>query len=167
MISLITIRQAVAEDVPQLVDLFSLCFGFLDNSMFNIDHNHYFVAVSDNRIVAVSGIVFPYDEFNEYASGYEISWTCTRSDFRRKGLASSLVERVLDIRENKDVPVYCSCLRVCQDDINLRSVMDRFGFRCLYKGKKHIVFPYHSACFVCVNYGGQGCECFEDVYVLS
>lgn len=160
------IRKATEFDADQIREIFLECFGFLDATMLPQIGSGCLVAESDGNILSVGGITQD-TQSTEFLDGYEVLWTGTKKEYRKQGIAVNILRKAISERADKTKPVYCSCLRINSQKINLFSVMQRLGFKLVYQGKSHAVFPYFKACRSCVNKNYDRCECFEDLYVLD
>ena len=160
----IVFRRAIPEDLEQIKDLLHKSFGFEEyTTALNIFGNSYWVAEDDGIIVAITGIVD--NEFCNYVNGYEITWTCTAKEYRRKGIMTDLLRIVINNDRFEDKPIYCSAWRFKGKEINLKSILKELGFELLYEGRTYYKYPLYKVCEVCVE-GKDGCVCYEDLYVL-
>lgn len=160
------IRKSIESDAPQIKALFLESFGFIDPEVLYQIKEGCLVAEKNGIILSVGGITANTQDtiFND---GYEVLWTATKKEYRKNGIAVSILRKAISERKDKTKPVYCSCLRVGHKKINMGSVMDRLGFKLLYESEKHVVFPYFKACLNCSHRCEGSCECFEDLCVLD
>lgn len=99
------IRDVKDSDIIELYNLFKSCFRVDEISL----TSRYKVAIEDDKIVAVSGIL-PVSESNY--QGYEIDWTCCHTAYRGRGYVSAIIRECLNELPDDKIPVYCSC---CED----------------------------------------------------
>lgn len=158
------LRNATDSDKEQLIVLFNECFG-------NMVENHgdlawitcrYKVAVVDNRIVAVSGIL-PIS--NSDYNGYEITWTCTTKEYRKQGLQVEILKQCLKELQEDGIPLYCDCWLVIDNDrINLYSVMKHFGMSEVLRNRINRKYPHSKDCNGCPN-ENEKCFCCGYLYM--
>lgn len=173
----IVYRRSVDQDKEQLERLFEESFGLLaaTGGALSTIRDRYVVAevVTDDadreeegnvppRIVAVSGIL-PVSR-SEYC-GYEITWTCTTKEYRKKGIIVEILKQCEKELPDDHLPIYCDCWRIRDNEhINLVSVMKHLGMREVVKDRIKRVYPHMKSCEGCV-YAGEGCYCYGDLYI--
>lgn len=160
------IRNAKETDKVELQELFRSCFGRIDEincSLEPIDLR-YKVAIEDNKIVAVSGIL-PVEQSNY--QGYEITWTCSDYAYRGKGYITTILRDCLQELPDDKIPVYCSCWRVRSNPfINMIYVMNSLGFKEVARNRINYVHEHTKECVDCV-YDSDNCFCCEDLWILE
>ena len=160
------IRNAEKSDKDELQELFRSCFGRIAEMNGSLDYivSRYKVAIEDNKIVAVSGIL-PVEQSNY--QGYEITWTCSDYDYRGKGYITTILRDCLQELPDDKIPVYCSCWRVQSNPfINMIYVMNSLGFREVFKNRLNYVHKHTKECIDCV-YDSDNCFCCEDLWILE
>lgn len=172
----VIIRNATEADKDQIEALFIECFGNIAHGSGALDRGvegRYTVAeirkVCTNmnvkfapKIVAVSGIV-PVEFSN--LNGYEVTWTCTTEEHRKKGLIVQILNDCIQRLPNDHKPIYCSCWRVKDNQkVALSSVMTHLGFRQVLREHKKYVRPHFRYCAKCPH-ESEGCYCCEDLYI--
>lgn len=175
MLKHIIIRDATEKDRAQLKSLFEECFGQMaenDGALSRID-GRYKVAelITDctnpsitikPEILAVSGIIEP--KYSDY-DGYEITWTCTKKAYRKKGLIVKILKLCESELPDDGESLFCNCWRVRDNEnVNLHSVMRRMEMECVIKGQISRVNPYNNYCKNCCERCSD-CFCFGDLYM--
>lgn len=167
----IQIRQATETDKEEIKNLIVKCFGrypIKKNALDNIDkyvvaelHTHFTANIPTTKeIIAISGIVEP--EYSNY-QGYEVTWTCTAPEYRKKGLIVEILKKCEELLPKDHIPIYCECWRIRDNKINLDFVMKHLKF---HKVADNIICYsniYSKQCLLCNN-NSSGCYCFDDLY---
>ena len=159
------IRNVCDSDKEELRQLFKSCFGRIAEINGSLEplESRYKVAIEDNRIVAVSGIL-PVEQSNY--QGYEITWTCCDEKYRGKGYITTILRECLKELPNDNIPLYCSCWRIKSNQaINMIHVMESLGFKELYKNRLNYVHNHTKECLGCL-YDTKDCFCCEDLWIL-
>ena len=155
------VRKSKESDREQILELMHLCFGDRDKYLKSNLDNRFYLNIIDNKIVAMTGIV---DEGNY--SHPEIDWTCTHPDYRHKGYMQELF---IEMFKHYKGTIYCSCWRLpSKEHINLYHLMQQFGFREVINVRVHWKAGHNCLTNCngdCVNYIGNNCECYEDLYI--
>ncbi len=160
----ITIRAASDSDYEQIKDLFRICFGGIAESFGALSpiKGRYFVAEADHKIVAISGIL-PLARSDYH--GYEITWTCSHPNFRRRGLVVDILRLCEHFLPNDHLPLYCSCWRVKDNaDINMKFVMQKLGMHLVFQNRLNRMYIHNKECSDC-HYSEDSCHCCEDLYM--
>lgn len=154
------IRRSTLSDIHKIERLVLTCFGVREEPYTHVDGAYYLLFEGD-VLVAMTGLVSDtgYD-------GLEVWWACTLPEYRHKGYMQALFAEMLkDVREN----VYCSCWRVADNErVNMHTLMGMFGFECVLRPRVAFMSPHncsYRSSVECVNYGGVGCHCYEDLYL--
>ena len=138
-------RKSIEQDKSQLADLFAESFGSLalNHGALEPIANRYWVALYEDKIVAVTGILPIYkSDF----SGYEVTWTCT---------------------SNKHLPLYCNCWRIRNNDkINMYSVMKHMDMHEVVRQRIKRVNPHSIDCCGCAQFQKE-CYCCGDLYMKN
>lgn len=160
------IRNAKESDREELQELFRSCFGRIaeiNGSLEPVD-SRYKVAIENDKIVAVSGIL-PVEQSNY--QGYEITWTCSDYSYRCKGYITAILRDCLQELPDDKIPVYCSCWRVQSNPfINMIYVMNRLGFKEVTRNRINYVHGHTKECVDCI-YESDNCFCCEDLWILQ
>lgn len=157
------LRNAIDSDKCQVDFLLESIFGD-DLDSYNLSRDeywgHYVVAEKSGEIVAVTGILPP--EKSNFV-GYEINWTCTKPEFRHKGLCKSLLE--LEIKETlpDNVPLFCEAWRIGSGLANLHGVLTSLGFRQVSENWWSSS-DSQTCCFACPMKQGEHCICHTDIW---
>lgn len=159
------IRKSTAEDEQEIRSLIETCFG--DRSQSHAYDNvagRYYLYTINGKIVAMSGI----DRDSPYP-GLEIDWTCTLPEYRHNGYMIDLFGVMIADFENEHKDIYCSCWRWAgHKDVNLHTLMKRFDFKEVVHDRVHAMVPHNcdkKCTEECIKYSGNGCECYEDLYM--
>jgi predicted GNAT family N-acyltransferase len=149
----LNIRYNTLSDTQQIIDLITLCFGKVSDAFFCYD-KRYLLLIKNDKIIALTGIYKNNDKV------LEIDWTCTHPAYRNQGYMYKLFEKLL---ENIQDPVVCNCWRIKYQDINLKKLMIKFGFKLI---KKECKYSNNSICNrnCPYDYKDRLCECYEDLY---
>ena len=160
------IRNAKETDKAELQELFRSCFGRIaeiNGSLEPID-SRYNVAIEDDKIVAVSGIL-PVEQ-SSY-QGYEITWTCCDTKYRGRGYITAILRECLKELPDDEIPLYCSCWRVQSNPfINMIHVMRGLGFEEVSRNRLNYIHKHSKECVGCL-YNIEGCFCCEDLWMLK
>lgn len=160
------IRNAKETDKAELQELFRSCFGRIaeiNGSLEPID-SRYKVAIEDDKIVAVSGIL-PVEQ-SSY-QGYEITWTCCDTKYRGRGYITAILRKCLKELPDDEIPLYCSCWRVQSNPfINMIHVMRSLGFEEVSRNRLNYIHKHSKECVGCL-YNIEGCFCCEDLWMLE
>lgn len=160
------IRNAKETDKAELQELFRSCFGRIaeiNGSLEPID-SRYKVAIEDDKIVAVSGIL-PVEQ-SSY-QGYEITWTCCDTKYRGRGYITAILRECLKELPDDEIPLYCSCWRVQSNPfINMLHVMRSLGFEEVSRNRLNYIHKHSKECIGCL-YNIEGCFCCEDLWMLK
>ena len=156
-------RKSTTNDLDQIQNLLRLCFGKFPekNGALEDIENRYMVAIYNNEIVAITGIL-PLQK-SEY-DGYEITWTCTRPEHRHKGLIINMQKECEKLLPDDNKDIFCSCWRIRDnEDINMKNVMKSLGYCVKTKSHKKNQSPFNKYCNNCVNFSFT-CYCVDDLY---
>lgn len=160
------IRKSIEKDKLQLADLFSKNFGSLALNHGSLESiaNRYWVAIYNNEIVAVTGILPIYkSDF----SGYEITWTCTAEEHRKKGLIVQMLKKAEKELPDDHIPLYCNCWRIRDNDkINMFSVMKHLDMYEVVRQMVKRVNPHSIDCCGCAQFQKE-CYCCGDLYMKN
>lgn len=160
------IRNAKETDKAELQELFRSCFGRIaeiNGSLEPID-SRYKIAIEDDKIVAVSGIL-PVEQ-SSY-QGYEITWTCCDTKYRGRGYITAILRECLKELPDDEIPLYCSCWRVQSNPfINMIHVMQSLGFEEVSRNRLNYIHKHSKECVGCL-YNIEGCFCCEDLWMLK
>lgn len=156
------IRKSTENDKNQIQELIQKCFGNRDDQEpFTNLNDRYYLYFKDNILIAMTGI----SDKSEFPH-LEIDWTCTHPKYRHNGYMQKLFAKML---KNIHEPVYCSCWRIHNNEkINLYSLMQKFDFKEVVHSREHNKVPhncfrdYDGGCVYCI---GEGCECYEDLFL--
>jgi N-acetylglutamate synthase-like GNAT family acetyltransferase len=158
-------RKANPTDLYKIQGLCYECFGLKQVTL----RTEYLVVaevIETKEIVAVTGILpLDYSQFN----GYEIDWTCTKPEYRHKGIITDLLNMCINDLEEDTISVYCSCWHLeDKDKPNLYTPLSSLGFVYLpeLKGHKKYIKGYSYTCKNCINKNKDRCICTEDVMIL-
>ena len=85
------IRFSQKSDRKAIADLTMKCFGDGDHSEI-LRHlkGRYLLAIDGPRLVAMTGLLW-----NDGYKAYEVDWSCTDPEYRRKGIMHKLFERMI------------------------------------------------------------------------
>lgn len=159
-----TFRKSTSSDKSELENMFKENFGayaITDGALKPLK-NRYWVALYNNKIVAVTGILPPTK--SDY-NGYEITWTCTNIKHRKKGLIVTMLQKAEAELPQDGKPLYCRCWRIRDNkEINLSSVMKHLNMQRLIKDKAKSIYPHNRSCMNCI-YQETGCHCYCDLYI--
>lgn len=162
---IIKIRNIKETDKKELQKLFKSCFGRIaeiNGSLESID-SRYKVAIQDEKIVAVSGIL-PVEQSNY--QGYEITWTCCDTKYRGRGYITAILRECLKELPDDKIPIYCSCWRIQSNPfINMIHVMNSLGFKEVSRNRINYVHGHTKECADCL-YNCKDCFCCEDLWIL-
>lgn len=170
----ILIKNATNSDKDQIERLLYKCFGSMAKDKGTLDwiEGQYVVAVSyekqkptdeaRQKIVALSGIL-PLEKsaFN----GYEITWTCTDENYRRRGLITKILRLCENQLPNDHKPLYCDCWRIGnKENKNIAGLMNKLGMQEVIWAMEHYIYPHAKICMDC-PYRHKGCACSIDLYM--
>lgn len=154
------IRYSKSSDIEQVKELLYLCFGEMveqENAYDNIEKGRYLVYEVDNKIVALTALTF-----NNEFRGIQISWTCTHPDYRHRGYMQELFKRLV---QTTDENIYCNCWYIEDKSVNLKSLMELFGFELVMTDifKRNINHNCHfpKDC----PYKKENCHCGNNLYM--
>lgn len=156
------IRYSCSKDIEEVSRLLLSCFGEMvikEKAFDGIPYGKYLLMFNkeNNELVAMSGLCHS----NEFP-GPQMTWSCTKPEYRHKGLMKELFKRVL-ITTDQDI--YCNCWRIGKNDfVNLHAVMDLFGF---VKIDSDVISRESRTCNVksqCPYYNSSCC-CHNDTYM--
>lgn len=157
-------RKSTEQDKAQLADLFAESFGTLalDGGALEPVANRYWVAVYNDQIVAATGILPIYR--SDY-SGYEVTWTCTSKEHRRRGLIVTMLQKAEAELPDDHIPLYCDCWRIRDNKrINMFSVMKHMGMHEVLRARIRRQTPHSISCCGCPQIQ-KGCYCCGDLYM--
>lgn len=155
------IRFSKEEDKNKIEELLDECFGTRTENLLSNLKGRYLLAFDDDKLIAMTGF-FWCDNYR----GYEIDWTCTKPEYRGRGIMHELFSRICALT---DEDIYCSCWRLgTKDEVNLHSLMNDFGFKEVVRNRVTWCSGYN--CFNGVDCKGhkkhcERCECYEDLYL--
>lgn len=172
-------RRSVENDKEQLERLFKESFGMVADTggALSTIEDRYVVAelVTEDaegkdeagyrpRIIAASGIL-PVSR-SEYC-GYEITWTCTTKEYRKKGIIVEILKQCERELPDDHLPIYCDCWRIKDNEhINMVSVMKHLGMQEVIRGRIKRVYPHNKSCVGCI-YAEEECYCHGDLYIKN
>ena len=154
------IRLSRNDDKEQIRILMRLCFGERkEDKVFDNLQGRYLLAFENGQLIGMTGLYYS-DEYK----AYEMDWTCTRPEYRHKGIMHELFRRICSFT---DEDIYCSCWRLNgNEQVNLHSLMRDFGFKEVVRNRVSWQRPYNCKDdFYCVNCSGDECRCYEDLYI--
>lgn len=160
------IRDIKQSDKEELRKLFKSCFGNIAEINGSLDHleSRYKVAIEDDKIIAVSGIL-PVEQSNY--QGYEITWTCCDTAYRGKGYITAILRKCLNELPDDKIPLYCSCWRIQSNPfINMIYVMRSLGFKEVSRNRLNYIHGHSKECIDCL-YNCDKCFCCEDLWKLD
>ncbi len=171
----IIIRKAKESDREGISAVFKECFGEMAENEGGLDwiEGRYMVAEErteymdmyrhvSTRIVAVSGVIPP--EQSDY-NGYEVSWTGTLPEYRKRGLIVEILKKCEAGLPNDHIPLYCDCWRLANEkDVHLISVMKHLEMREVIHDRIRRIYPNNKTCNGCI-YGSDGCKCLGSLFV--
>ncbi|MCQ2965973.1 MAG: GNAT family N-acetyltransferase [Alphaproteobacteria bacterium] len=163
MLSEYSFRKSIDDDKNQLAELFVSAFGFMAEKGGALQpiKDRYWVALFKEHIVAVTGIL-PIEK-SDY-NGYEVTWTCTAVDHRKKGLIVHMLKMAEQELPDDHIPLYCDCWRIRDNKtINMVSVMKHMGMIEILRERIKRKFPHSNICSSCPLKSEQ-CYCFGDLY---
>lgn len=155
------IRRSTKADYGIVKELLLSCFHIEWDTESPLDdlEGRYLLYFVDGVLVSMSGLGYS----SEY-KGLEIDWSCTLKEYRGMGYMRELFRLLLvDVRRD----VYISCWRrTGKDKPNMYNVIRLFGFEEVIRGRVCWKTPYNCKPGVqCVCYGGEGCYCWEDLWL--
>ena len=160
------IRNVKDSDREELRQLFKSYFGRIAEINGSLDplESRYKVAIEDDKIVAVSGIL-PVEQSNY--QGYEITWTCCDIKYRGRGYITAILRECLNELPDDEIPLHCSCWRVQSNPfINMIHVMRSLGFEEVARNRLNYIHKHSKECVGCL-YDTEDCFCCEDLWVLK
>ena len=157
----IKVRLSTEDDSHMIEMLLDSCFGAISLREFKENIcGRYLLAFVDNRLVGMTGL-----SFNKEYDGFEIDWTCTHPEYRKRGIMHELFKRICALT---DGDIYCSCWGMRGEAIHMRSVMRDFGFEPVVRNRVTWDSRYNCHCdnSDCVMHRRQAnCSCYEDLYL--
>ena len=153
------IRYSNKNDIEQIKELLYSCFGEMvaGGGYERIESGRYLVYEEDGKIVALTGFCFD-DEFR----GIQITWTCTHPDYRHKGIMQKLFDRLL---QTTDEDVYCSCWHIGDNDVNLHTLMQMYGFTRVVEHTESRDIQHNCPFPVDCPYRTDHCKCGNHLYL--
>ena len=152
-------RESDREQVEKLLyDTFGIMVVY-EGAYDGIPSGKYLLMFEEGTdlLVAISGLCHS-DEF----PGPQITWTCTRPEYRHKGLMQDLFKRFI---YSTDQTLYCSCWRIGGNElVNLHTLMSLFGFEKVevnYRVRSGMLCPIREGC----PYYNDHCRCYNDVFM--
>lgn len=163
MLNEYSFRKSVDADKYQLAELFMTVFGSIAEKGGALQpiKDRYWVALFDGKIVAVTGIL-PVEK-SDY-NGYEVTWTCTDVNHRKKGLIVYMLKMAEQELPDDHIPLYCDCWRIGNNKtINMASVMQHMGMVEILRERIKRKFPHGNSCLDC-PFRSEQCYCCGDLY---
>lgn len=157
--------KATKQDIKEIKNLYLKFFTNDEVEDLNFeDENTFYICKEDNKIVAVSQIIKPEDTIY---NGYEIGYTCTDLNYRKKGISTTLISNMI-----KDIPngtnIFGSCWRIRNNDINMKSVMRILDFKLVQQSRVWYDSNYNKDCCTCpMREDNKVCKCYEDLYMFK
>ena len=155
------VRYSRKSDEEEIKDLLYKSFGEMveiEGAYEGIDKGRYLCAVIYGEIAAITGICFD-DEF----SGYQLTWSCTKPEYRRKGIMSKLIERLIAVT---DEDIYCSCWRIGDNkNINLYMPMKKNHFEKIISNTLTHNVNHNCDSKKDCPYRTKSCFCANDLYL--
>lgn len=155
------IRYSRESDRQQVEKLLYDTFGIMvvyEHAYDGIPTGKYLLMFEEgtDQLVAMSGLSHE-DEF----PGPQITWTCTKPEYRHRGLMQELFKRFI---YSTDQDLYCSCWKIGDNKrVNLQTLMDLYGFVKVeenYCTRAGLICPLKKGC---PNYRSD-CRCYNDVF---
>lgn len=156
------VRYSCPKDMKEVSELLLRCFGEMvekEEAFDGIPKGKYLLMFNgdNNELCAISGLCH-----SDELPGPQITWSCTKPEYRHKGLMKELFRRVL---ATTDQDVYCNCWRIGANDfVNLHTLMDLFGFVKIdsdVSSRESSTCPVKSQC----PYYSSLCYCHNDTYL--
>lgn len=155
------IRYSRKSDEAEIKDLLYKSFGemvVLEGAYEGIDRGRYLLAEIDGEIAAVTGLCF-----DEEFSGYQITWSCTKPEYRRKGIMTALIKRLIAVT---DEDIYCSCWRIGENKrINLYMPMTNNEFEKVVANTLTHSVNHNCDSKKDCPYRTKNCFCSNDLYL--
>lgn len=155
------VRYSRKSDEAEIKDLLYKSFGEmveLEGAYEGIDRGRYLLAEIDGEIAAVTGLCF-----DEEFSGYQITWSCTKPEYRRKGIMTALIKRLIAVT---DEDIYCSCWRIGENKrINLYMPMTNNEFEKVVANTLTHSVNYNCDSKKDCPYRTKNCFCSNDLYL--
>lgn len=156
------IRYSRLSDKAQLTILMQRCFGNWSELCWEANlAGRFLVYELDGEIIAMTGL-----NWDSVYGKMSVDWTATLPEYRHMGYMQQLFNRMINITDEE---IICCCWRICDNEkVNLQSLMDMFGFKCVLKDSAR--FLNGCNCFKnsntdCIYYKRHSCYCSEDLYV--
>lgn len=155
------VRYSRKSDEAEIKDLLYKSFGEmveLEGAYEGIDRGRYLLAEIDGEIAAVTGLCF-----DEEFSGYQITWSCTKPEYRRKGIMTALIKRLIAVT---DEDIYCSCWRIGENKrINLYMPMINNEFEKVVANTLTHSVNHNCDSKKDCPYRTKNCFCSNDLYL--
>ena len=155
------VRYSRKNDEAEIKDLLYKSFGEmveLEGAYEGIDRGRYLLAEIDGEIAAVTGLCF-----DEEFSGYQITWSCTKPEYRRKGIMTALIKRLTAVT---DEDIYCSCWRIGENKrINLYMPMTNNEFEKVVANTLTHSVNHNCDSKKDCPYRTKNCFCSNDLYL--
>jgi len=137
----IFIREMQEQDIPEILEIERMSFTtpWSETAFFNEIHKHY----SIKRVAVLEGYIIGYTIANYIISEGHILNLAVHPDFRRRGIATVLVEEVLNGLREKGCKF--SFLEVRASNIGAKKFYERFGFRVVGVRRNYYTFPNEDA----------------------
>jgi len=164
---MIEFRKSLNSDRESIIHIMTECFGIRNEKEYlnNIENGRYMLSICDGIVVAMSGIL--YDGI--YGDNCpEIDWTATLPEYRGRGIMTKLLSYLLKDFHGK---VYYSAWRVHGNNkSNPQSILENLGFNPVLTPREAFSSGHnceHKNRHTCVFYDGEGCTCYEDLWILQ
>lgn len=138
---MITIREMIAEDINGVMEVERESFStpwteqlFYDE--LNNERTVYFVVCNDGEVVAYGGMWHIVDEG-------QITNIAVKKDFRKQGIASMILTRLIDFAKEHEIEVIG--LEVRAGNSNALGLYEKFGFEAVGKRKNYYKNPTEDA----------------------
>lgn len=164
------LRYSTAADAAAVDSLIRICFG--DRSYRGVTDNlegRYLLAVMDDKVVGMSGIGKPENEY----CGLEVDWTCVHPDYRKQGIVTALLSELLAAKSESSYEgrIYYSAWRTWDRPGKERmdGVLAKMGFQRAVVNEFNWVNGHNcrfSCREQCVHYQ-KGCSCGQDLWVYE
>lgn len=165
------IRFSRETDKDEIRELLGTSFGSREHlGVLENLNGRYLLAFEDDELVAMTGLMWE-SEYN----AYDVDWTCTHPDYRKRGIMHELFKRICSLTDEK---IYCSCWRIGDNEhVNLHSLMNDFGFKEVIKNRGTWDSRYNCesarkhCCIMQKCQRNHGvlvpvpCRCYEDLYL--
>lgn len=105
-----------------------------------------------------------YKEESKYA-GHEISYCCTTSVHRDKGVMTHMLRHVLEILSMDGEDIYLEAWHLGNEEkVNIHTPITECGMEFLMKDVSACRHPYFKECKTCPCRDGDACFCWCDLY---